>query len=462
MADNNNWRMQRYVESGVEWLMAECTGASSRAEDEKGGAGPSLSPHSPASIRPLRPLGTNPTHSGLTSRTPGWTEECRPTSAVARPRQPLAQLQAQIPIPSPSPSAHFLLAVSSLLVMRFFHRSRKNDPSIADPNYRFGPPTTRPSWYANISDDLTAGVLEYAGTTFFLLLAYGGVQASSSEAATSSQPSNIERIMYISLSFGFSLLASAWLFYRVTGGLFNPDVSLALLLTGVIGPVRFVLYCIAQLLGGITAAAIILALTPGPLASNTFLAPGVNRAQGVFIEMFITSALVLAILMLAAEKHNATPFAPVGIGLTLFVCHLWAVYYTGAGMNTARSFGPAVVTGFPYDSHWIPFTRDDAHSIELTFVLAVNSIKYWRFNPGQDTVDFRESPGDPVHAAKDVVRRSISSASRSGRSRSRSQGGAEDAGAGQYMEKSIPPLERPAAAENGEASRGRRANDSAV
>ena len=42
-----------------------------------------------------------------------------------------------------------------------------------------------------------------------------------------------------------------------------------------------------------------------------FLGPGVNPAQGVFIEMFTTSILVLAVLMMAAEKHQATPFAPV-------------------------------------------------------------------------------------------------------------------------------------------------------
>ena len=154
-----------------------------------------------------------------------------------------------------------------LLTMNFLGRRRTTDPSIADPNYRFGPPT-RQSYFAAIKDDVCAALLEYVGTTFFLLLAYGGVQASQSEAFSSSQVSNIERDMYISLCFGFSLLSSAWLFYRVTGGLFNPDVSLALLLTGVIGPVRFVLYCIAQLLGGITAAAIIYALTPGPLASK--------------------------------------------------------------------------------------------------------------------------------------------------------------------------------------------------
>ncbi|KAI0775267.1 aquaporin-like protein [Trametes elegans] len=348
--------------------------------------------------------------------------------------------------------------------MNVFRRSRSATTGSArsDPNYRYGPPPP-PSHFATLKEDALAAVLEYIGTTFFLLLAYGGVQAAQSEAFSSSNgTSNIERVMYISLCFGFSLLSSVWLFYRVTGGLFNPDVSLALLLTGVIGPVRFVLYCIAQLIGGITAAAIIYALTPGPLASNTFLAPGVNRAQGVFIEMFITSALVLAILMLAAEKHNATPFAPVGIGLTLFVCHLWAVYYTGAGMNTARSFGPAVVTGFPYDSHWVarywlgPFLGSLLGS---AFYTLLKHIKYWRFNPGQDTVDFRASPADPVQNAKSAVRRSVSG-SRSGRSGSGSLTSA-DANVGpttQFSEKPIAPNETA----GGETVRGRRPNDSPV
>jgi aquaporin rerated protein, other eukaryote len=73
---------------------------------------------------------------------------------------------------------------------------------------------------------------------------------------------------YIATVMGLSLLVSAWLFFRVTGGLFNPNVSFALLLCGIITPVRFVLYCIAQIVGGIAAAALVLALTPGPLASK--------------------------------------------------------------------------------------------------------------------------------------------------------------------------------------------------
>lgn len=133
-----------------------------------------------------------------------------------------------------------------------------------------GPANTSSSGlFSNIREDIHAALLEFCGTTVFLTLAFGGVQASGAEAASAgNSPVSVERVMYAATSFGLSLLISAWLFFRVTGGLFNPNVSLALLLTGVIDPVRFVLYCIAQLVGGIAAAALILGLTPGPLLSK--------------------------------------------------------------------------------------------------------------------------------------------------------------------------------------------------
>ncbi|KZT74520.1 aquaporin-like protein [Daedalea quercina L-15889] len=274
--------------------------------------------------------------------------------------------------------------------------------------------------FANWLDDVKAAFLEFLGTTTFLLLAFGGIQAASQEIASSSTgTSNVTHDMYIALSMGFSLLIAVWIFYRASGGVFNPNISLALFLVGVIGPLRFVLYCIAQLVGGIVAAALVLALTPGPLQSITFLAQEINPAQGVFIEMFITTALVLSVLMLAAEKHTTTPFAPVGIGLTLFACHLWAVYYTGAGMNVARAFGPAAVSGFPYGTQWVYWVGDGLGSLlgaALYIILKQN--RYWRLTPGQDTTDHSQSPNVPLQDGLPIGRRSGSRSSRrSGSSR---------------------------------------------
>ncbi|KAF4599986.1 hypothetical protein EYR40_007092 [Pleurotus pulmonarius] len=254
--------------------------------------------------------------------------------------------------------------------------------------------------------DFKAAVLEFFGTTTFLLLGLGGIQAGAAALGnpSPSSPPSIPMLMYIAMSMGLSLLVSAWLFYRITGGLFNPNVSLALLLTGVIGPVKFILYVIAQLVGGIAAAGLVRGLTGMPLASNTRLSAQTSIAQGVFIEMFITAALVLSVLMLAAEKHVATPFAPVGVGLTLFVGHLFAVFYTGASMNTARSFGVAAVTGFPDGHHWIYWLGPTLGSFlgAGIYSLLVHH-QYWLLNPNQDTDNPHHSPDDPVVKAKAAV-----------------------------------------------------------
>ncbi|KAG9025374.1 Aquaporin-4 [Tulasnella sp. JGI-2019a] len=276
------------------------------------------------------------------------------------------------------------------------------------------------SLLASVKQDMSAAVLEFCGTFIFLLLGLGGIQAAavSKEAvlfATSATDSGggvsvnrvatIDQLIYISASMGLSLLISVWLFYRVTGGVFNPAISTALLLIGAIGPTRWALYCAAQLAGGIAAAAVLQALLPGPLASNTTPGGKTSDVQAIFIEMFITAALVLAVFMLAAEKHRSTPLAPIGIGLTLFACHLFAVVFTGASMNTARSFGPAVVSGFP-KAHWIYWVGPFLGSLLATFFYAVlKHIKYWDINTGQDTHDSTQSPPGPIHILRNVTSR---------------------------------------------------------
>lgn len=145
------------------------------------------------------------------------------------------------------------------------HRFSRNNSPVNGPDSDLGV-------FATWKDDLQAALLEFVGTTTFLTLAFGGTQATISEQASSNMSgTGVDRVLYVSFAFGFSLLVSAWLFFRVTGGLFNPNVTTALLLCGVISPMRFVLFCIAQLIGGVAAAALILGLTPGGLASKSVL-----------------------------------------------------------------------------------------------------------------------------------------------------------------------------------------------
>lgn len=100
------------------------------------------------------------------------------------------------------------------------------------------------------------------------------------------------------------------------------QVTLALIFCGGLPVIRAVFVIPAQLLGGMAAAGVVSALFPGPMPVDTLLGGGANTAQGLFIEMFLTAQLVFVILMLAVEKHRSTFLAPVGIGLTFFLCEL--------------------------------------------------------------------------------------------------------------------------------------------
>ncbi|KAK5010491.1 hypothetical protein LTR28_009591 [Elasticomyces elasticus] len=149
---------------------------------------------------------------------------------------------------------------------------------------------------------LVAALAEFVGTFLFLYA---------------------QTVIFISMSYGFSLLVTAWSLYRISGGLFNPAVTLGLCISGNLPWIRAAFLFPAQMLGGMVAAALVSCMIPGPIAVvNTTLAPGMSIAQGAFFEMFLTCELVLAVLILAAEKSKDTYIAPVGIGLALFVAEI--------------------------------------------------------------------------------------------------------------------------------------------
>lgn len=76
----------------------------------------------------------------------------------------------------------------------------------------------------------------------------------------------------------------------------------------------------------------------------------------------------------------------------MFVCELFAVEYTGGSVNTARAFGPAVISGFAR-YHWIYWLGPTLGALLATaFYYVLKSIKYWEINPGQDSTDWRDAP----------------------------------------------------------------------
>ncbi|ETS75744.1 hypothetical protein PFICI_12688 [Pestalotiopsis fici W106-1] len=231
---------------------------------------------------------------------------------------------------------------------------------------------------------IVAAGSEFIGTFLFLFFAFAGAQTANT-APGGDGPADPARLLFIALSFGISLAVNVWVFFRVSGGLFNPAVSLAMVLAGAMDAARAVLVVPAQLLGGVAAAAVVGALLPGPLAVGTALGAGISVGRALVLEMLLTAELVLTIFMLAAEKHRGTFMAPVGIGLSLFVAHLAGVYYTGASLNPARSLGPAVVTGHFPSEHWIYWIGPILGSLLASLVyLLVKAVDYTTVNPAQD------------------------------------------------------------------------------
>uniref|UniRef100_A0A2C9JL65 Aquaporin n=1 Tax=Biomphalaria glabrata TaxID=6526 RepID=A0A2C9JL65_BIOGL len=111
-----------------------------------------------------------------------------------------------------------------------------------------------------------------------------------------------------------------------------------------------------QLIGAVVGAGILLGLTPEKDQSAlgmTLVHDKISVGQAVGVELFITFVLVFTVFASCDNKRkDLNGSAPLAIGLSVTMCHLWAIDYTGSSMNTARSFGPALVMG-TWDNHWV-------------------------------------------------------------------------------------------------------------
>lgn len=182
-----------------------------------------------------------------------------------------------------------------------------------------------------------AYLAELVGTFLFFTIGYASVAAIG---ASGGAPG----LLVVPFSFGLGLMAAIFAFGHISGGHFNPAVTVAMVLDKRTTPSDAVGYIVAQVIGAIGAAAVIvIAVNQGAVASGiTKPGGGVTDLGALILEVIFTAGF-LAVILTATKR--APSLAPLAIPLTLVAIHFASATLSGASVNPARSIGSAVVGG---------------------------------------------------------------------------------------------------------------------
>jgi aquaporin Z len=187
---------------------------------------------------------------------------------------------------------------------------------------------------------------ELLGT--FTLVALGSLSIVSANG------SSVPPLLVAPFGFGLGLLAAIVMFGHVSGGHFNPAVTLAAWIDRRIDMVGAVGYLIAQVLGALIASMTILVLFGKDLVDVTRNTPAsvINDVQAFGVEAVLTAIFITVILTITARSASQAVFV---IPLTLLMIHFAAIPISGASVNPARALGPAIVSG-NYEHLWVYLT----------------------------------------------------------------------------------------------------------
>ena len=172
---------------------------------------------------------------------------------------------------------------------------------------------------------------EVYGTFVLVLFGTGAVLASGGD--------------YVAISFAFGLALMVGLFTvgRVSGGHFNPAVSLGAFLDKRISLSDMLFYWVSQVAGALIASfALVYLASKAAVATTVNALGGLEAFKGLVGEAILTAIFVMAILVLS---KSASYTKLLGIGLTLTAVHLAGIGFTSAGVNPARSLAPAIASG---------------------------------------------------------------------------------------------------------------------
>lgn len=159
----------------------------------------------------------------------------------------------------------------------------------------------------------------------------------------------------VALAFGFTVVTMAYAVGHISGGHFNPAVTLGLCAGGRFPAKDVVPYIIIQVIGGLAAGAVLYTIASGKagfdasagFASNGYgdHSPGGYSLHACMVAEFVLTAFFLIVIHGATDKRAPAGFGPLAIGLTLTLIHLISIPITNTSVNPARSTGVAVFQG---------------------------------------------------------------------------------------------------------------------
>jgi MIP family channel proteins len=197
-------------------------------------------------------------------------------------------------------------------------------------------------------DKIRQFIAEFVGTFALIFVGIGAIKTAGHD------------VLGIALAHGLTIGAFVCATLHISGGQLNPAVTFGLLCGGHMTFINAIRYWIAQCLGGICAALICLGLFNRDVVvtGTPQLAINLTPAQGILVEAILTFFLVFVVHGTAVDPRGPRGIAGLAIGSTITLDILFGGPLTGAAMNPARVFGPAVAANFWKDHYvyWIgPF-----------------------------------------------------------------------------------------------------------
>jgi aquaporin TIP len=212
------------------------------------------------------------------------------------------------------------------------------------------------------ADDLNertwrAVLAEFMATMLFVFIGAGAVAVVTGALPLPAEALDTSTLTAIALAHGLAIAVLVAATARISGGHINPAVTFAMVVTGRMKAGPGVLYVAAQLTGAVVGALllkmVLVSSVEGNLGAHALNDSALSSdVSGLIVEIVLTFAFVFTVFAVAVDPRGPANLAPIAIGLAILIDHFVGVPLTGASMNPARSFGPALVAN-SWDDHWV-------------------------------------------------------------------------------------------------------------